>query len=323
MLSQLRFDGIDERFDDIAEAHARTFQWIYERSELGFVDWLEAGRGIYWITGKAGSGKSTLMKFIYKDERTRNCLPTDYENILVSSFFFHDRGSDPLLRSQEGLYRAIIHSILSQYRQLIPIALPKRWEEIRRMKETPLAERTYAKRIDWKVQELKQALRAIASQETLRLHLCLLIDGLDEFWGHHQDMVDALTELLPALDSSHMRVQLCLSSRPLVVFEKAYDQHVHLKVQDLTQEDIKTYVTTHFSRIPELKNLQRNDPTTTSQIIEEILQKAEGVSVSLKRIKPANPYCIILLILHFFSMPFLDCISSVIKYMPIFYWYLC
>lgn len=27
--------------------------------------WLESGSGVYWVCGKAGSGKSTLMKHIF------------------------------------------------------------------------------------------------------------------------------------------------------------------------------------------------------------------------------------------------------------------
>jgi putative ribosome biogenesis GTPase RsgA len=30
-----------------------------------FADWLENDGGIYWIAGKAGSGKSTLMKYLW------------------------------------------------------------------------------------------------------------------------------------------------------------------------------------------------------------------------------------------------------------------
>lgn len=30
-------------------------------------EWLESGSGVYWISGKAGSGKSTLMKHLFWD----------------------------------------------------------------------------------------------------------------------------------------------------------------------------------------------------------------------------------------------------------------
>lgn len=37
-----------------------------------FVAWLEEGDGLYWIAGKAGSGKSTLMKYIASHPSTGN-----------------------------------------------------------------------------------------------------------------------------------------------------------------------------------------------------------------------------------------------------------
>lgn len=134
--------------------------------------------------------------------------------------------------------------------------------------------------LGWSMTELRAGFNAIVSQRHLRLHLSLLIDGLDEFAGRHQDIVDTLADLLPTSDDSYVRVQLCLSSRPLVVFEKSYLRHLHLKVQDLTAADIKIYVTTNFNKIPELRDLLIKDPTRTNQIVEEILLKAEGVSVT-------------------------------------------
>lgn len=57
-------------------------------------------------------------------------------------------------------------------------------------------------------------------------------------------------------------------------------RNTHLRVQDLSADDIKIYVTTNFDKIPELKDLLTKDPITTKQIVDEILQKAEGVSPS-------------------------------------------
>lgn len=165
---------MSERYEDIAKAHKETFRWIYEKPELDFVKWLQGGEGIFWITGKAGSGKSTLMKFLYEDPRTHANLPTDFPYTLVSGFFFHDRGYNPLLKSQEGLFRAILHSILTKYRQLIPITLPKQWKEA-----TILENSCRIKRV-WLLADFKAAFQAIATQKSTRLHLCLLIDGLDE-----------------------------------------------------------------------------------------------------------------------------------------------
>jgi hypothetical protein len=39
-----------------------------------FVTWLTRGRDFFHISGKPGAGKSTLMKFLFKNERTHKCL---------------------------------------------------------------------------------------------------------------------------------------------------------------------------------------------------------------------------------------------------------
>ena len=76
LLDLLHFPEISERHNRIMVAHEHTFHWVFEDPASGgtpwpsFTEWLRSGSGVYWITGKAGSGKSTLMKFIYNDART-------------------------------------------------------------------------------------------------------------------------------------------------------------------------------------------------------------------------------------------------------------
>ncbi|KAL2064627.1 hypothetical protein VTL71DRAFT_3764 [Oculimacula yallundae] len=274
ILSQLEFSGMSERYDEVAEAHKTTFQWIYERPELGFVDWLRSGTGTYWITGKAGSGKSTLMKYLFQDSRTRSHLPKHNSDSLVAGFFFHDRGHNPLLKSQEGLFRAILHEILSTFTSLIALAVPERFDSVKKDLQN---DKTFSRTLHWEMKELRAAFKAIVCQEQLPLHLCLMIDGLDEFSGEQKFIIDTLSDLLLSPASSAVRVQLCLSSRQLNNFENAYSTCPHLRVQDLTAGDIKSYVESTFKSVPELRQLMSDDPTTSENIVQQILVKAEGV----------------------------------------------
>ncbi|KAF3020974.1 hypothetical protein E8E14_009169 [Neopestalotiopsis sp. 37M] len=274
VLDELDFDRMDERYDDIGDAHKETFQWIYETPQLGFVPWLESGKGVFWITGKPGSGKSTLMKFVSGDPRTVNNLPKDVENIFITSFFFQDKGSNELLKSQEGLFRTILYKLLGDYRQLIPIALPKRYERWQRMM---LSRQPDARTPEWSTKELIDGFKAIVSESEVKLRLCLFIDGLDEISSPYDHLVEILVGLVPRAADTRARVQLCLSSRPLREFEREYSQHKYLKVQDLTVNDIKFYVITQFNKNKQLRSLLDEDPTTTNLIIDEILWKANGV----------------------------------------------
>jgi hypothetical protein len=99
ILSSLKYELMDDRYEDIKLAHITTFEWIYKTGTGGklpwpsFGDWLRQEirqeRGIYWISGKAGSGKSTLMKFLYQEDRTREALQAwaDGSPLLILSFF--------------------------------------------------------------------------------------------------------------------------------------------------------------------------------------------------------------------------------------------
>ncbi|KAK4443325.1 hypothetical protein QBC34DRAFT_488405 [Podospora aff. communis PSN243] len=81
-----RVKSIDDPFED-------TFNWIFELET--FSTWLQEGAGLFWIHGKPGSGKSTLMKLIFQSDETRNLLHRWLRNSheIVAGFFFHHRGS--------------------------------------------------------------------------------------------------------------------------------------------------------------------------------------------------------------------------------------
>lgn len=65
IVRSLTFPTMRDRYDETPEAHRKTFRWILEDlPKNDFVKWLQSGAGLYWINGKAGSGKSTLMRFI-------------------------------------------------------------------------------------------------------------------------------------------------------------------------------------------------------------------------------------------------------------------
>jgi predicted ATPase len=135
VLESLRFPTITERYEAIAEAHKKAFEWIFQPmvdEEIpngvqwnDFVEWLREGQGIYWINGKAASGKSTLMKFIYDNPKTReNLVHWGGGKLLhVAKFFFWWAGTK-IQKSQDGLLRSPLYEILRQMPQVTPFVLP-------------------------------------------------------------------------------------------------------------------------------------------------------------------------------------------------------
>lgn len=86
------------RLKAVAISHNETLQWLFGSNVVDFPSWLQdsdnSSSSIYWIQGKPGSGKSTLMKFAMMDPRLLNLLQTSERlPYVISGFFFHDRGT--------------------------------------------------------------------------------------------------------------------------------------------------------------------------------------------------------------------------------------
>jgi hypothetical protein len=161
ILESLLFPSISKRYEGVIEAHANTYKWIFldprpeDRPWSSFTDWLKNGNGIYWINGKAGSGKSTLMRYLYEHSLTRELLdkwswPLDPN---LAAFFFWNIGTYEQ-RSQLGLLRALLHNILSKHRNPIPVALHDRWnDELRNLHHSHFIDVDF----EWNLQILRKA----------------------------------------------------------------------------------------------------------------------------------------------------------------------
>lgn len=139
ILERLWFSNMTDRLEAIPEAHKKTFQWIFKSPEdtkqfasgrtwSDFKDWLQHGSDLYWVSGKAGSGKSTLMKYIFSEPYTRRYL-ADWAGdikLYVAGFFFWNSGTTKQ-KSQYGLFRSLLYNVLHETPELIPTAFPKLW----------------------------------------------------------------------------------------------------------------------------------------------------------------------------------------------------
>lgn len=170
-LESLRFPEMNARLNTISESHSQTFEWLFAEYTGNrwdcFTDWLKSGQEIYLIEGKAGSGKSTLMKFICNHERTTTFLSRlDTTPPLVLRHFLWLAGS--LLQRS---YRGLLACLLFQLVECSSVA------DINFVLETN-EHRSKRSLADWSDVALESCLLG-ALQAVPRLTL-VFIDGLDE-----------------------------------------------------------------------------------------------------------------------------------------------
>ncbi|KAL9132773.1 MAG: hypothetical protein Q9175_006048 [Cornicularia normoerica] len=243
-LHSLHFPAIESRQEEIAEAHKKTFNWIFDvfgdavRPWSNFVEWLETGQGTYWVSGKAGSGKSTLMSYICEDARTMKFLKTwagsRVVEVLTPKFFFWSPGS-PMQKTFVGLLRSLLYQIFRKYPEAIP--QPARNE--------PLSA--------WTEKRLRKILENITRDISLISHL----------------VQDA-------------NIKVVLSCRPYSIFDRAFGSGAMLKLQDLTRGDIEMVVSDRLRTHPRLQSMATQEPQnifrdTISSLIDDIVRKSEGV----------------------------------------------
>ena len=270
ILSGLHFWAMRMREASITEAHERTFEWIFGDQtvscpQVKFKEWLSHGNGIYWIAGKAGSGKSTLMKYLVSEPRTESILQTwaGNEALVVAKFFFWNAGND-MQKSQEGLLQSLLHEVLSQCPQLMESVCPSRW------RNSDLYD-THSE--PWTKQELTESFDLLSRLPDLTSKFCFFIDGLDEYQGDHFGLIQTVRRL--AASSS---IKICLSSRPWVEFTDAFgsDKDRTIILQDLTRGDIQLYVHDTLKQHHHFAKLEEADPRW-NELVEELEDRAQGV----------------------------------------------
>ncbi|KAK8093929.1 hypothetical protein PG997_000614 [Apiospora hydei] len=130
-LSSLLFNEMNDRLLSVKGAAPNTLEWLFYDPDsdgglsvkassqkipkryhrwANFHQWLRTDSSLYWICGKIGSGKSTLMVHIIQDRRTRKGLDIwkGQARLHVFQFFFWRPGSE-LQKSILGLLRSLLY----------------------------------------------------------------------------------------------------------------------------------------------------------------------------------------------------------------------
>ena len=296
-LRALYFPELKSRWERVSAAHEKTFKWILDEDsdqgfntphDLRFQRWLQSDdpqKNIFWVSGKAGAGKSTLMKFLSQSDLLRKHIHSwaAAEELIIVDYFFWKLGTS-LEKSVKGLLRSLLYQILTKRKTLVTYAFEDQEWTI----NNP--------RFQFSQDVLLMALKRLLRPECkLDMRILFLIDGLDEFGEYGQDSspqdeLEAFnecedgsfktTELIEFLHifRNVPSVKLCVSSRPWPDFQQEYggDLERFFALQDLTWSDIRNYLCERLEKNKIFQSFVHQNKEYM-ELIEEIINTAQGV----------------------------------------------
>ena len=325
-VTSLFYPEISSRFEDIAESHDGTCQWVFRSSRIradtenlgqaslsdphaasssedplinnsrsslssisfedvrhlaeirvrpwdNFEEWLRSdGDNPYWLSGKPGSGKSTLMKYIstkfhdYCQSLEPSSPWSSPHDVIICSYFFRSLGSS-IQKNYRGLLKSLLYQIARQWEDSIPLMSVK----VKSSRSGTLHE--------WTEKRLEEALKLFLLSKPSTLRVCILIDGLDEYEGDEINLMNIIR-----LMSQSPGTKVCASSRPEEIFRQGFADCPHVRLQDLNYPDILKATSDRL--IPAL--LERFSVSTSDSIlgnsrwrakwlIQNLTNKSQGI----------------------------------------------
>ncbi|KAI3318136.1 hypothetical protein HD806DRAFT_513199 [Xylariaceae sp. AK1471] len=270
VLHCLEYRSLQDRYDSINDAHRKTFDWIYQgpsnrqKPWSNFSEWLVDRSSTYWINGKAASGKSTLMKYLYQHENTTRLLHAwaGERRLICAAYFFWHLGS-PIQKSQVGLLRSLLYETLKQCPGLIlPVMTDLCRDIMKRKSKEPigLGEPTLPELKRWLKKLIEVTRRSVFS-------LAIWIDGVDEFDGDYLELIT----FIESLCSGSHHVKFILASRPIPACVESFQSYPSLRLQDLTYDDMIQFATDRLGSSFQRKGSQH------TQLVIELVNKSSGV----------------------------------------------
>lgn len=263
-----------KRWREIPEANLTSNSWLFSMQSGIYPKWLEQGNGVLLITGKViyqiildvirtdgeqpGSGKSTLMKYASEHPDTIQHLSrwAASSRLYLASFYFWNQGFD-LQKTQIGLFQSLLYQILRSSPTLAKHITSDRLEHE-----------------EWELQHLKVAFRSLTNA-ALGVKYCFFIDGLDEYDGSQDEVVEMLGFL-----TQSSQIKICASTRFRTIIQNETKMLRHtVVISDHTKADMANHVRRTLSKEPKFRELQRapeNVPGCES-IVSDIATYANGV----------------------------------------------
>ncbi|KIL93941.1 hypothetical protein FAVG1_02503 [Fusarium avenaceum] len=292
LLASLRYPEMNARKNQVVTNFPNTCHWIFkspkpsedassynqeqtdttvlediaDSSESGsqepapFARWLMSDSGMFWISGKPASGKSTLMKFIATSRLTRDNLEVWRPSVQILTHYFWKPGSE-MERKLRGMLLSLTHQVMLHQFDLFR----RLWED----PEVSFAHHKWS-HPDWALEEIENFLcKALKISDDA---FFIMVDGLDESTefekhvsvpNHRSNVLNRLIQL--------KKVKICTSSREENTFCRYFEGVESLRIHDLTKHDIRKFAKSR------LEVLNLSNSSDRDRLLDELTSSANGV----------------------------------------------
>ena len=208
------------------------------------------------------------MNLICQDPRTIAALRiwSGTNEVLLPKFFFWNAGTE-LQKSSRGLLRSIIYQIMVKAPELMPVLERSIGTTQQRTQQLPT----------WTERRLLATLQHLLRYGLQSYPLCIFVDGLDEFSSHQDYLLELIRDF-----RQYSNIKICLSSRPYRLFRDEFGSSAMLKLQDLTEPDIRKYTLDKLERARPKTSQALDASLRLGEIASMIIQRAEGVFLWVK-----------------------------------------
>lgn len=237
---------MNSRKNQIRNAETATCEWIWSTT---FATWLvNDDDRAFWISGKPGSGKSTLVKYLSGAPRVKENHLQGRRPRIVIDFYFDFRQGQRTGNTEEGLLRTLLREIAAH--------LPT------------IGRKFDGRSLDGNEMSIDEMLHLLyGTLADAQQPFLAFIDGLDEYDGE----MDILMNLLKSLNRLN-NLKVCLASRPEPLIRAALESCPRISMSDHNTAGIQHYIRTRVAEFqPYLKVVD------IPEIQDIMLDRAEGV----------------------------------------------
>lgn len=291
--ASLKFRGFNQRFSEISSGHEKSYDWLLGKptsSDVSqmevelipyhirktwkeicgdFSRWLQndIDSKLYWISGKPGAGKSTLMKFLCR--RLKDKQVTAQESYVVLHHFFWLGVSNSRSRQNdmEGFFSTILHQMLELDDSLKMSLVSKLLNELTHLRHKESS-------TDWSLEDLESSAHAALKALTGKYTVFVLVDALDEHLpsARHDNLLMAIRKL-----ESMPNVRLVVSSRREPIFERHLADCRNLRLEQLTALDIRRFAMGSLKQSVDSNFDSDASTELLKSLVDTIVERADGV----------------------------------------------